>query len=149
MVLAPALSFADNCEKKSDGSLGQGCSLGDTPKPILDTNEHDAKSTKPHDHDEPAMVQPLKGYEIYPWREGKAWAFALMPGTNRLKQKAEIRAARLGDGEALLKKLATLREGEWVTLRGAPRELGDLWPRLRELAKTKKLELTASGGAHP
>lgn len=56
-----------------------------------------------------AAAEPLprssKGYELYSWRAGHGWQFALMTGTNRLKAYEEIVSAE-----------TIVTESEWVAL---------------------------------
>jgi hypothetical protein len=57
-----------------------------------------------------SLPAPMKGYELYSWRSGKAWRFTLVTGSNRLKTIAEVTS-----GESKI-------EGEWVkiTVEGVP-----------------------------
>ena len=74
-----------------------------------------------------AQRPALKGMELYAWRtEAKAWRFALLVGTNRLKTEEEIRAAGAAtpDLEALGQAISRLPRGELVILHNlAPMEL--------------------------
>ena len=51
-----------------------------------------------------SLPQSMKEYELYSWKSGSAWRFALITGTNRLKTVAEITSP-----ESIL-------EGDWVKI---------------------------------
>lgn len=68
-------------------------------------------------------TQSMKGWELYSWRQDETWAFALLPGTNRLKTQDEVKAASVVGAEALSLKVSSLANGEeifWVQ-KGDPR----------------------------
>ena len=57
-----------------------------------------------------------KGFELYTWQEGTNWTFALLLGTNRTKEDAEVTGhplRSLGEAE---RAVGALAPGEWVTL---------------------------------
>ena len=58
----------------------------------------------------------MKGWELYSWTERGAWRFALLVGTNRMKQATEIKApvVTLPNVAALKEKLTELASGESV-----------------------------------
>jgi hypothetical protein len=61
----------------------------------------------------------MKGMELYAWREVSGeWRYALLPGTNRIKEPAEIVAQGM-DFEAVLEAIARLAPGEIVFVSGA------------------------------
>lgn len=67
----------------------------------------------------PARVEAsLKGWELYSWSvdDGRTWRFALLEGTNRVKQFDEIRAgdSQLRGLETLLTELERLPPGEFI-----------------------------------
>lgn len=71
-----------------------------------------------HGADEREGRPRFKGIELYSWKDDKAgWVFALLDGTNRLKNEAEVKApAQWIKGVAQLKKeLARLAVGEQVS----------------------------------
>jgi hypothetical protein len=60
----------------------------------------------------------FKGWELYIWKEGADWKFALLPGTNRLKDDGEIKAAAVTGLDAIEKKLDSLAAQQEVFLSG-------------------------------
>jgi len=58
----------------------------------------------------------FKGYELYSWREGGEWRFALVTGTTRLKTFEEILAsdAVSTSVDNIMQKLGGLTAGEFV-----------------------------------
>jgi hypothetical protein len=56
----------------------------------------------------------MKGWDLYTWRDEGQWNFALLPGTNRLKFAAEVRAARTTEWNKLEKALLTLPKGSEI-----------------------------------
>jgi hypothetical protein len=56
----------------------------------------------------------FKGYELYSWQSEGEWRFALVPGTNRLKNWSELNAAAASEGE-VRRALAKLPRGERVS----------------------------------
>ena len=66
-----------------------------------------------------AAVRPMmKGMELYSWREGGAWRFSLLGGTNRLKSDDEVMApsVTIQSIDELKTRLGALPPQEWVTL---------------------------------
>jgi len=65
-----------------------------------------------------AAKREMKGIKLYSWPDNSThqWNFVLMPGTNRNKTTAEIKASRntLKTLEELKTRLATLAVGEYV-----------------------------------
>ena len=63
---------------------------------------------------------PVKGAELYTWSEQGRWNFSLLPGTNRLKSREEIRAAAsaLEGARDLKRALGRLPRGETVVWSG-------------------------------
>lgn len=69
----------------------------------------------------------FKGYKLYSWRDGTGWRYALLLGTNRLKQWSEIeRAAR--PFSDLENALAALPANEYVSW--CPQRLANIQPPL-------------------
>ncbi|MCB0035459.1 MAG: META domain-containing protein [Anaerolineales bacterium] len=62
---------------------------------------------------DPMASTPLKGYQIFSWLEGNEWRFALLAGTNRLKEVEEVQVAPLMLDE-LIGQLQTLEPGTEV-----------------------------------
>ena len=56
----------------------------------------------------------FKGYELYSWQNAGEWRFALVPGTNRLKDWSELNAAATTEGE-VQRAIAKLPRGERVS----------------------------------
>jgi hypothetical protein len=59
----------------------------------------------------------FKGIELYSWQDSAGdWIFALLPGTNRLKAEAEVKAEenRIAGVNDLEKRFLRLAEGEQV-----------------------------------
>ena len=69
-----------------------------------------------HSTVEPAHQPAFKGVELYSWQVKGEWNFSILPGTNRLKNEAEItHPSRTLVGTATLKEnLQTLVQGESV-----------------------------------
>lgn len=65
----------------------------------------------------------MKGYELYSWKTGGQWNFALLVGTNRFKTRKEITSpkVRLKGVEALKEELERLEKGEWITWSSKPK----------------------------
>ena len=64
-----------------------------------------------------ASAQPklaFKGYELYSWQSEGEWRFALVPGTNRLKNWSELAAAAVPEGK-VQRAIAKLPRGERVS----------------------------------
>ncbi|MFA5160794.1 MAG: hypothetical protein WC421_00965 [Elusimicrobiales bacterium] len=62
-----------------------------------------------------AMAHSMKGWELYSWPAGDGWKFALLPGTNRLKNAGEITAGPAVYGAEQLKaQIKTLARGEQI-----------------------------------
>ncbi|MDD2773637.1 MAG: hypothetical protein PHP45_08065 [Elusimicrobiales bacterium] len=62
------------------------------------------------------MSRSMKGYELYSWKAGEEWKFALLEGTNRLKTYGEITAspnAAIGADGATV-QLSALASGEQI-----------------------------------
>ena len=68
--------------------------------------------------DEPEVSPTLamKGYELYSWRIQDDWYFALVPGTNRIKESEEVTSpdVRVQGLEALGEALDELPRGEQI-----------------------------------
>ena len=100
----------------------------------------------------PALAQPsFKGQELYSWKQGGHWNFALLMGTNRNKSWAEIEKASLGDVDQLEKRLDTLPGGEMIFwFHNCDEGAGQLsYPpaevkaRIVQACKERKIELTS------
>ena len=103
-----------------------------------------------------ASAQPklaFKGYELYSWQSEGEWRFALVPGTNRLKDWSELNAAAAPEGE-VQRAIAELPRGETVNwcsrrvegngpaLEEPPR---DQVQRLLEVARRNEVNLIVCG----
>ena len=65
-------------------------------------------------------LHSMKGWELYSWLEVDGWRFALVPGTNRLKTRAEVVAAGVLGLQEIVQTLESLARGEevfWSTQR--------------------------------
>jgi hypothetical protein len=62
------------------------------------------------------LPRSMKGYELYSWQEGGEWHFALLTGTNRIKEVEEVMSSetRVRGLGKLRETLGRLREGEQV-----------------------------------
>lgn len=57
----------------------------------------------------------FKGYELYTWRSGAGWRFAVLSGTNRTKSLAEVAAAPALTLAQLKTRLSAMAVGETVS----------------------------------
>jgi hypothetical protein len=95
----------------------------------------------------------FKGYELYSWQSEGEWRFALVPGTNRLKNWSELNAAATSEGE-VQRSIAKLPRGETVSwcphrvegngpaLEDPPRHRVEL---LLDVARRNEVKLTVCG----
>ena len=67
---------------------------------------------RPKASEQPKLA--FKGYELYSWQSAGEWRFALVPGTNRLKDWSELNAAAASEGE-VRRAIAKLPRGETVS----------------------------------
>jgi hypothetical protein len=56
----------------------------------------------------------IKGWEIYSWKSGKTWRFALVRGANRLLDLRDVEGAVVGGVDALKTRLTLLSSGSEV-----------------------------------
>ena len=99
----------------------------------------------------------FKGMELYSWQGAEGWCYALMPGTNRLKNWTEVQesAISLGELEPQLKQLAEGEHLSWLTqCNGAPKDALTYPPEetlklLIELCESYKIQLFLDKRQHP
>lgn len=134
LTLTGQFARADECSSKAQpgdfsGAVG-GCSI---------SPESDRIS--------PAHA-PMKGLELYCWRESGAWYFSLVPGKNAETGKTEILSAKMRGTYHLKQKMRKLPAGTTVALN--PRKIEgiklsaipeNLFQDLQRVAKERKLGL--------
>ncbi len=84
------------------------------------------EQTPPVQVEPPApLARSMKGWELYSWRAGDAWRFALVHGTNRGKTPHWVREKErtLDDVDALVASLRRLAPGQSVIWLARPHAL--------------------------
>ena len=100
---------------------------------------------------EPLRAGSTKGYELYAWQDGRNWRYALLEGTNRNKEDAEIAApkSRLESLDDVMRALKPIRPKESVTLmprhRGGPIPPKEALKELRSFCERRQLHLQGLG----
>ena len=61
----------------------------------------------------------MKGWELYSWRVGDEWRFALLVGTNRIKTSEEITTVGLTGIDGIKRALSRVAPGEYVFWEGS------------------------------
>jgi hypothetical protein len=98
----------------------------------------------------------MKGWELYSWKDEGNWNFALLPGTNRMKIDAEVRAARKAGWNEIEKSLEALPKGSevsWNQLKvdglklEQPKRKDKLTNRVLRIARKRGLILRGLPGA--
>ncbi len=75
----------------------------------------------------PGTQKSMKGWELYIWEKDNQTFCSLLPGTNELKSNDQINKAAVKGTEVLRAKLADLKPGQYITIRG--RQHGDPAPK--------------------
>lgn len=95
-----------------------------------------------------AREKSFKGWELYSWKEGDSWQYAMLMGTNRLKTCKEIKAAKLPLTLAALEtNFSNLAENEIVFWSNSQLQCGlslppaELRAGAADLAKKYHIEL--------
>jgi hypothetical protein len=93
-----------------------------------------------------ATGSSLKGFELYSWNENGAWHYALLPGTNRLKTRDEVRAAGVSDTDGIEAELRRIDRGQeifWTSrdLKGMALPPEEIVQQIRSFCSRQGLEL--------
>lgn len=79
-------------------------------------NTGELEIVNPIDFDTLVFEHSMKGWELYSWPNGVEWNFAVLPGTNTLKNYEQVKYQKIQvtGTESLKKLLAKMPEGEEI-----------------------------------
>jgi len=105
------LTFQPGCRESRQPPDLQGSDSAASPADASHMGGKDPERPK-------ATVKPMKGLELYSWQENGETAYALLVGTNRLKDESEITAAAVKSLAEVKAALDKYEEGtEVITMR--------------------------------
>ncbi len=101
--------------------------------------------------EERATSPNFKGSELYSWRDGETWLYALLPGTNRNKTWSEVKSTPL-NLEELKSCLKLLAVGELISWGHQAQEapphtlqLSPHWEEIEALCQVHQLQIFIQG----